>query len=171
MISRILVNLNDITCWICFDSAWGEVCTVTVRPILRLKHPSGNDLSLTEWHLEVLPHGAEDRAGHRVHRWGPDWKLLRSEPGEDAGGGQHSAGGSSFLSAQSATLIINIRYVMPKVVVFYKFLHISLKTLTSPTSFGFYPYLNHASFILISRWGAISKDFMNYVKVMLLLNL
>lgn len=50
------------------------------------------------WHLEVLPHGAEDRAGHRIYRRGSNRELPGPRPSQDAGGRQHSTGRSSHTS-------------------------------------------------------------------------
>lgn len=50
------------------------------------------DFSLTPLHLEVLPHGEKDRAGHRIHRRGSDRELPGSRPSQDARGRQYSTG-------------------------------------------------------------------------------
>lgn len=85
--------------WIFVDCAWGGICHIV------LKAPSSGDaaslywFSLTLSHLEVLPHRAQDGAGHWVYRRGSNWELPGPRPSQDAGGGQHPTGGSSSSAA------------------------------------------------------------------------
>lgn len=95
-----LVCLADSWRWIFVDCAWGELCDIV------LKAPSSVDVAAFYWfsltlrHLEVFPHGAQDRAGQGLYRRGSNWELFGPGPSQDAGGREHSTGRSSC----SATL-------------------------------------------------------------------
>lgn len=76
-----------------FSMAWGKKSVILYLKFdLQQKQWPCIDFSLTRLHLEVLPHRAQDGAGHRIHWWGSDWEFPGSGPGQDAGGGQHSTG-------------------------------------------------------------------------------
>lgn len=91
----------------CVESAWGEICDIVCEVWSLGCTATLYWFSLTPRHLEVFPHGAQDRAGHGIYRRGSDWELPGPRPSQDAGGRQYSTGRSSCLSIFRCSIKLN----------------------------------------------------------------
>lgn len=105
----VFIRLSFTSGWIFVDCARGKICVIV--PEVQSSGVAADSywFLLTALHLEVLPHRAEDRAGHGIHRRGPDWKLPGPRAGKDAGGCQHPSGkNSKFTHIYALTAAVKV---------------------------------------------------------------